>query len=507
MSGVQDQTRALVAFHAGIASGSVLAPVCGAMQLKRSFSFSLIALTSGALALACSSDPKNPGGQDGGGDSAPQGSGGKSGDDGGAGGAAADAAGCSITLAPGADDLDTIQSALDTKVKSGDVVCFSPGTYKITKNHLALSGAANVTFRGVGRTRDEVLFDFTGQSAGNEGVLVTTPHFTIENLSIKNTAGNGIKVQGDYSVFRNIKVSWDKPGNIVDGGPSNGAYAIYPVESNHVLMEDNEVFGAADAGIYAGQCSNVIARRNDAHHNVLGIEIENTLGAEVYENDVHDNTTGFLLDLLPDLQQKDAHSYYVHDNKIHDNNLANFAEKNTLAGTSPQGTGILVLALHDVDISKNKIENNDGVGIMVVSYDIIDLIAMVNGGKASTPDPKTSRWPSRIFVHDNSFKTNGTKPIGPLALIAPMVDGEKKIPYDVLWDGILNPSGYGAGGGDAGADGGGANDAQARICLGTPENTSFANFHADTSLLDPTGWTTASTAQKCTLPAVPSLTP
>jgi len=51
-----------------------------------------------------------------------------------------------------------------------------------------------------------------------------------------------------------------------------------------------------------------------------------------------------LLDLLPELQQKDAHSYHVHDNKIHDNNLPNFAEKNTLAGTSPQGTGILVLA-------------------------------------------------------------------------------------------------------------------------------------------------------------------
>jgi parallel beta-helix repeat protein len=480
------------------------------MQSKQRLLVSLIALTSGALALGCSSnkDKNQDELKDGGSDGSPQGSGGASGDhDSGSGGSAAvDAAACSITLAPGKDDLTTIQSALDTKVKSGDVVCFSPGVYKITQNHLALSGAANVTFLGLGRTRDDVLFDFTGQSAGNEGVLVTTPHFTIENLSIKNTAGNGIKVQGDYSVFRNIKVSWDKAGGIVDGGPSNGAYAIYPVESNHVLMEDNEVVGAADAGIYAGQCSNVIARRNHAHGNVLGIEIENTLGAEVYENDVHDNTTGFLLDLLPDLQQKDAHSYFIHDNKVHDNNLPNFAQPNTLAGTSPQGTGFLVLALHDVDISKNTIENNEGVGVMIVSYDIVDLLAVFNGGKASTPDPKTNRWPSRIFVHGNSFKNNGTKPIGPLELIAPMVDGKKTIPDNVLWDGILSPNGYGNGGGDAGADGGTSVDA-AQICLGTPEVTSFANFHADTSLLDPTGWTPASTGNKCTLPAVPSLTP
>jgi parallel beta-helix repeat protein len=480
------------------------------MQSKKTLFVSLIALTTSALAFACSSEPKvdNPGGQDAGGDGSPQGTGGASGDhDSGTGGAAADASACSITLAPGDDDLTTIQSALDTKVKSGDTVCFSPGVYKITKNHLALSASANVTWRGLGRTRDDVLFDFTGQSAGNEGVLVTTPHFTIENLSIKNTAGNGIKVQGDYSVFRNIKVSWDKGAAVVDGGTATGAYAIYPVESDHVLMEDNEVVGASDAGIYAGQCNHVVARRNDSHGNVLGIEIENTLSADVYDNDVHDNTTGFLLDLLPDLQQKNAQDYLIHDNKVHDNNLPNFAQTNTLAGTSPQGTGFLVLALHDVEITKNTIENNDGVGIIVVSYDIIDLLAMLNGGKASTPDPKTSRWPSRIFVHDNSFKSNGTNPVGPLALIAPTKDGKKIIPYDVLWDGILNPNGYGAAGGDAGVDGGAAKDALAQICLGKPDVSSFANFHADTTLLDPTGWTTASTGNQCSLPAIASLTP
>ena len=86
---------------------------------------------------------------------------------------------------------------------------------------------------------------------------------------------------------------------------------------------------------------------------MLGIEIENTIGADVHDNDVYNNTTGFLLDLLPDLQQKIATDYLVHDNNVHDNNHVNFAQKNTLAATAPQGTGILVLASSHVEITGN----------------------------------------------------------------------------------------------------------------------------------------------------------
>jgi parallel beta-helix repeat protein len=250
----------------------------------------------------------------------------------------------------------------------------------------------------------------------------------------------------------------------------------------------------------------VIARNNDSHDNVLGIEIENTLDAEVYMNEVHGNTTGFLLDLLPDLQQKTTSNYYVHDNHVYDNNHPNFAQKNTLAATAPQGTGILVLASRDVEVAKNDIEGNGGVGIIIVSYDIIDILSVLNGGTASTPDPTTSRWPRRVYVHDNTFANNGNDPQGSYAVFAVASDAGKTVPYDVLWDGILDPHGYAAG--DAGAgDSGAATAADAEICLGKTEQKSFVDFHGDTSLTDPTGWTTDTTPHQCTLPALPSLTP
>jgi len=50
---------------------------------------------------------------------------------------------------------------------------------------------------------------------------------------------------------------------------------------------------AADAGSYVGQSKNVIVRNNRAESNVAGIEIENTQGADVYDNVAVDNTGAF----------------------------------------------------------------------------------------------------------------------------------------------------------------------------------------------------------------------
>jgi parallel beta-helix repeat protein len=478
------------------------------MQSKSPFRVSILALTASALAFACSSN-------DSAGKPTPDastGTGGAAGDSGSGGGtstgggSAGDAGKCDVTLAPSTDDLKTVQEALDTKVKSGNTVCFSPGTYKFG-NHVALAKAQKVTFRGTGAKPEDVLFDFTEQTAGSEGVLVTTDDFTIENLWIKNTQGNGIKVQADRSVFRGIKVSWEQSAAADGGTHLSGAYAIYPTICDHTLLENNEVSGASDAGIYAGQCKHVIARNNHAHHNVLGIEIENTIGAEVYGNDVHDNSTGMLLDLLQNLSQTTSTDYLVHDNDVHDNNLANFAESHkgqaadaaatALITIAPQGTGILVLSPKNVEIRNNKLRNNGGVPLIIVSQDTADVIVQARGGTPQPPDPATSRYPTEIYVHDNTFTNNGTNPQDVYALVAPTDGGKPFNPYDVQWDGATKA---------------GTTDADAKICLGKTDLPTFVNFHTPAGLLgalsgDHSKWTTDTTAHQCTLPPVAPLTP
>jgi parallel beta-helix repeat protein len=222
---------------------------------------------------------------------------------------------------------------------------------------------------------------------------------------------------------------------------------------------------------------------------VLGIEVENTTRAEIYDNEVYDNTTGFLLDLLPNLPKKNSTDYYVHDNHVYDNDRANFAEKNSTASSAPAGTGILVLAATNVEITKNLVENNDSAGVLIVSYDIIDIITTVNGGTPQAKDPETPRWPHDIYVHDNTYKGNGTAPKESLALLAQGPDGGQTIDYSVLWDGILAPD---------------ATDvASTKICVGSPEKTSFLNFHADTSLLNSKGWTTDTSDNQCEVTVKP----
>jgi parallel beta-helix repeat protein len=237
------------------------------------------------------------------------------GDDGEEGGTCggADTTGCTTVLAPTGDDATALQSAL-IEAHSGDTLCLCPGSFGVTKE-LSLS-VPNVTLKGVGQNITDSVLDFAGQTEGDDGVSVTSDGFTIENLAIKNSPGNGIVVTGAENVmFRKLHVSWDA-GSVV----TNGAYAVYPVKSTRVTIEDSEVIGAADAGIYVGQCNQAIVRRNKVHGNVAGIEIENTTDAEVYANEAFDNTAGILIFTLPNLEKKDGANASIHDNLVHDNN-------------------------------------------------------------------------------------------------------------------------------------------------------------------------------------------
>ena len=128
-------------------------------------------------------------------------------------------------------------------------------------------------------------------------MLVYASDFTIEHLAIEDSKGDGLKVNdGENITIRDVRVEWT-------GGPktTNGAYGIYPVKSKNVLIEDSASIGASDAGIYVGQSQNVIVRRNRAEKNVAGIEIENTINADVYENTATGNSGGILVFNMPNL--------------------------------------------------------------------------------------------------------------------------------------------------------------------------------------------------------------
>jgi parallel beta-helix repeat protein len=376
----------------------------------------------------------------------------------------ADTSGCSIVLAPSGDDSKTLQTALIEGAKSGDTVCLCPGSYALSKE-LSLA-IPNVTVRGAGAAVEDTVLDFAGQIEGDDGFSVTSDGFTIENLWIKNSPGNGIVVDKAEDVtFRKLKVSWDA-GSVV----TNGAYAVYPVNSTRVTIEDSEVIGASDAGIYVGQCNQAIVRRNKVHGNVAGIEIENTTDADVYDNDSFDNAAGILIFTLPNLAKKDGAKARIHDNRIHDNNRANFAEPGSIVSNVPTGTGVLVMASDDTHIYANTIENNQSTGILMVSLTTLNILLQTQ------PDPATDPDPERTFIHGNSFASNGATPQGVLDLfgVAPL--------EDVVWDGVVKPTAT-----------------EPALCLGQPPLPSFRNIHAPEGLSDNAAHTTDPTPYQCEL--------
>ena len=72
--------------------------------------------------------------------------------------------------------------------------------------------STSTTSPSAARGIDKTILDFGGQEAGTggEGLQVTSDGFTIEDLTVQNTKGDGIKVEGADSVtFRNIFVELD----------------------------------------------------------------------------------------------------------------------------------------------------------------------------------------------------------------------------------------------------------------------------------------------------------
>src|SRR5215469_7347032 len=115
--------------------------------------------------------------------------------------------------------------------RPGTVIEIPPGRHALDR---VLTLRANgVTVRGAGADRS--ILSFKGEISGPEGLLVYGSDFTLENLAIEDTKGDGLKINdGENITIRGVRVAWS-------GGPktTNGAYGIYPVRSRNVLIENS----------------------------------------------------------------------------------------------------------------------------------------------------------------------------------------------------------------------------------------------------------------------------
>jgi len=331
--------------------------------------------------------------------------------------------------------------------ENNSVIELPAGTFQLDQS-LWLDDKKNVIIRGKGMRK--TILNFSGQISGAEGIKVNNcSGITIEHLTVQNTKGDGIKTQEvDGITFRNVTAEWTNGAN-----EKNGGYGLYPVQCKNVLIDSCVARGASDAGIYVGQSSNIIVRNCKAYENVAGIEIENSLYADVYGNEATNNTGGVLIFDLPDLMQKKGGSVRVFNNNIHENNHLNFAPKGNIVGKVPQGTGVMIMATNHVEIFNNNIRNNITVGTAIVSYYISE-----NPIKDSAYYP----YPTQVYVHDNVYerpnvKSTGKGRMGKLYRFK--LRFGKKVPH-IIYDGIVDAK----------------NPVQ--LCIRNNQNQTFANIDA-----------------------------
>jgi parallel beta-helix repeat protein len=316
-----------------------------------------------------------------------------------------------LSVAAGKDGQERLQSAL-IDAKPGDTVLIGPGRFELTDG-LSLD-VKNVTVMGAGQ--DRTILDFKGQMAAGEGLMITSNAVTVRDLTVLDAKGDAVKAKGvDQISFIDMKVDWSGPPK-----STNGAYGVYPVSSTNVLIDGVTVRGASDAGIYVGQSKNIVVMRSRAEFNVAGIEIENSMHADVHDNISTHNAGGILVFDLPNLPQQGGHSHRIFHNQVVDNDTDNFAPKGNIVASVPTGTGVMIMANKDVHVFDNTISGNASAAVIVAGY------------KREIKDAAYEPLPRDVVVRDNHFGRNGWAPNIPGAPEAAALLPKPMPP--VLWD-------------------------------------------------------------------------
>jgi cytochrome c peroxidase len=295
---------------------------------------------------------------------------------------------------------ETLQEAID-RSGPGDTIEVPYGIY----HEAVVLDWSDVKLIGIPNDQGEwPVLD--GEGTRSDGVIASGNNFEMANFAVKNYTSNGVLVEGATDVYlHDLYIE------------NTGVYGVYPVRCTDVVMERIEATLMNDAAIYAGKSENVIIRDTLTYSNVIGIELENTVTGEVYNNHAHDNTVGIFVDLLPQLPSKVSLYTKVHDNIVENNNGENFAPAGSNQALIPPGTGMLILAADNVEIYNNTIKGNKTGGLAVFNLTIGFATNEIDVG----PNPE------HVYAHDNKYENNGYD-------ADPFVKNMLGKGSDIIWD-------------------------------------------------------------------------
>ena len=168
----------------------------------------------------------------------------------------------------------TIQSALDAS-QTGDVISVSEGTYH--ENLLIRNNGILLT----GKNKEKTIID--GQKTGSV-IRIETNDVTISGFTIQNNGGSG-KADGGISLYNannnmivNSIFENNTAGISIDTSSNNNVIAGNIIRFNY--REGIRIFSNIDNKIYD----------NQIQKNQIGIYADSSRGAQIYSNNIIDNT-------------------------------------------------------------------------------------------------------------------------------------------------------------------------------------------------------------------------
>ena len=334
-------------------------------------------------------------------------------------------------------DVKSLKVASEAEIESlvaqfidaqdGAVIEMPEGYFELG-TQLVLDSLNNVTIKGAGMYK--TVLSFKNLSTGGEGMKIEGSNIVLEDFTVMDAPGDDIKTQKCNGLtFRRVNTTWTHSDLA-----KSGTYGIYPVQCKNVLVEECEVSHSRDAGIYVGQSEGIVVRKNYVFENVAGIEIENSDNAEVYDNRAINNTSGILVFNLPGLPKAFGTNTKVYRNIIKENNHDNFAqgvasENGNPITMIPPGSGVIIMAGHNVEIFENQIINHKTTGVAILDYQITELKVPIH--------PGWSPYSSNIYFHDNTYERqmgipDVSKDFGKL------ITAKCRKAQDVIYDGIID---------------------------------------------------------------------
>ncbi|MBA2337751.1 MAG: right-handed parallel beta-helix repeat-containing protein [Acidimicrobiia bacterium] len=244
-------------------------------------------------------------------------------------------------------DHPTISEAVDA-AGPGDLVLIQPGVYP---------EQVNVTTPGLvvrGADRNRVIID--GGFERTNGInVIGADGVAVENLTVRNTTGNGLlwaSVEG-YRASYVTSIDAD-------------VYGIYAFDSVDGLFEHSYASGSWDSGFYIGQCDPCRAVITDvvAEWNGLGYSGTNASGELWVVNSVwRNNVAGIVANTLDSELVPPVERVVIAGNLIHDQGTDGAPAGS--AAWSAYGNGIIVAGGNEMLITRNRVVDSasNGIGI------------------------------------------------------------------------------------------------------------------------------------------------